>query len=817
MMAQPAKADAPKSPDTPSTATVQVATTTRSPLAGDVLTPHLEEIRQALPSNWVMRLPARMPLGSTPQRTVSTPWVRIFQFALPPSLTVSVFRCDTGASDCLLASFSVERATSATALQAFQEHQAASAPLTLQDGIQGYLWDGSKHQQPLSSVMWQQDGMLYTVSGPAQERQALLYAAVEMANAPPIPSATAAMRTAKPGLTIAEPTPPQATTTLPIRPATGQPVTEQPRDRARSVPLASSPGVPAVLPDQSKAPDSTLPKPDDRSSAPALQAQNDPNQPDRDRFLQSRSTPQPLPNEQPIVPLPPAPTVEPPTTLPEAQPLIPVQQVNVIKSTVLSAQDIDPITAPLKGKSVTLQALNEAADKLTQIYLDRGYITSRVVLEKQTIANGIVQMRAIEGKIEKINIEGTQRLKPSYVLSRVALGISTPLNARKLEDQLRLLLADPLFKNIVPTLEAGSQEGQSILTVQVTEAQPFGGGVSFDNLSPPSVGSERAGINLRYRNLTGIGDELSGAYYGSTTGGSNIGSIGYRVPLNPMNGTLDLRVDINRNRITQSPFDALNIKGASEQYEISYRQPLIRSPREEFALSVGFAFQDGQTFIFNDLPQAFGIGPDQNGVSRTSVVKFGQDYVRRDQQGAWSLRSQFNIGTGLFDATTNPGSIPDGQFFSWLGQIQRAQRLSEGQLLIGQLDLQLTPDSLLPSQQFVIGGGQSVRGYRQNARTGDNGVRASVENRITLNRDRAGNPTVQVAPFVDLGAVWNVSGNPNQLPKQTFLIGAGLGIIWKPFSGLNLRVDYGAPIIDLSDRGNNLQDHGFYFTANYEF
>lgn len=288
-------------------------------------------------------------------------------------------------------------------------------------------------------------------------------------------------------------------------------------------------------------------------------------------------------------------------------------------------------------------------------------------------------------------------------------------------------------------------------------------------------------------------------------------------PLNPMNGTLDLRVDINRNRITQSPFDALNIKGASEQYEISYRQPLIRSPREEFALSVGFAFQDGQTFIFNDLPQAFGIGPDQNGVSRTSVVKFGQDYVRRDQQGAWSLRSQFNIGTGLFDATTNPGSIPDGQFFSWLGQIQRAQRLSEGQLLIGQLDLQLTPDSLLPSQQFVIGGGQSVRGYRQNARTGDNGVRASVENRITLNRDRAGNPTVQVAPFVDLGAVWNVSGNPNQLPKQTFLIGAGLGIIWKPFSGLNLRVDYGAPIIDLSDRGNNLQDHGFYFTANYEF
>jgi hemolysin activation/secretion protein len=763
-----------------------------------------------------------MPLGRALQMPASTPWVRIFQFASPPSLTVSLFRCDTGASDCLLASFSVDRDTSASALQAFQQHQSASAPLTLNGGIQGYLWDGSKHQQPFSSVMWQQDGMLYTVSAPAQERQTLLYAAVEMANAPPIPATPTAIDTAASGLANAA-TPPQAMATSPARPATAQPATEQADDRARSVSLASppsnvapSPGVSTALPGQGAASDSTLSKPDDRSSAPALQAQNDPNQPDRDRFLQSRPSPQPLPNERPIVPLPPAPT-EPVPTPTEAQPTIPVRRINVIKSTVLSAQDIDPITAPLKGKSVTLQALAEAADKLTQVYLDRGYITSRVVLERQTIANGIVQMRAIEGTIEKINIEGTQRLKPSYVLSRVALGVSTPLNARKLEDQLRLLLADPLFKNIVPILEAGSQEGQSILTVQVTEAPPFGGGVSFDNFSPPSVGSERAGINLRYRNLTGIGDELSGAYYGSTTGGSHIGSIGYRVPLNPMNGSLDLRADINRNRITQSPFDALNIKGASEQYEISYRQPLIRSPREELALSLGFAFQDGQTFIFNDLPQAFGIGPDRDGVSRTSVVKFGQDYVRRDQQGAWSLRSQFNIGTGLFDATRNPGSIPDGQFFSWLGQVQRAQRLSEGQLLIGQLDVQLTPDSLLPSQQFVIGGGQSVRGYRQNARTGDNGVRASVEDRITLNRDRAGNPTLQVAPLVDLGAVWNASGNPNQLPKQTFLIGAGLGIIWKPFSGLNLRIDYGVPIIDLSDRGNNLQDHGFYFTANYEF
>jgi hemolysin activation/secretion protein len=84
------------------------------------------------------------------------------------------------------------------------------------------------------------------------------------------------------------------------------------------------------------------------------------------------------------------------------------------------------------------------------------------------------------------------------------------------------------------------------------------------------------------------------------------------------------------------------------------------------------------------------------------VLKFGQDYIRRDLQGACValVRSQFNAGLGLFNATTNAGPVPDGRFFSWLGQVQR---MGANNLLLAQAEVQLTPDSLLPSQQFVIG------------------------------------------------------------------------------------------------------------------
>ncbi len=174
-----------------------------------------------------------------------------------------------------------------------------------------------------------------------------------------------------------------------------------------------------------------------------------------------------------------------------------------------------------------------------------------------------------------------------------------------------------------------------------------------------------------------------------------------------------------------------------------------------------------------------------------------------------------SFGADLLDATINKHPIPDSRFFSWLGQIQRVQRLGNDHLLIVQGDVQLTPDSLLPSEQFVIGGGSSLRGYRQNVRSGDNGFRFSVEDRITLQRNQAGVSIFQLAPFIDLGTVWNHPDNPNKLPRQNFLASAGLGLLWEPVPRLFLRLDYAVPFIDLDDRGTNAQDEGFFFSVNY--
>jgi hemolysin activation/secretion protein len=494
---------------------------------------------------------------------------------------------------------------------------------------------------------------------------------------------------------------------------------------------------------------------------------------------------------------------------------IAVKKVEVIGSTILTSAELATISKSLEGQQVTPEQIQQAAQSITKIYADRGYITSQAVVDPQKVVDGIVTIQVIEGRVEKIEIVGLTHTNPDYVRSRVELGTGTPLNTAKLEDQLRLLRADPIFSDVEASLKSGGQADSSILVVTVKEANQFGGFASIDNFSPPAVGSERYGGGLFFRNLSGNGDTFTASYYGTTTGGSNQYDLSYSIPLNPMNGTLSLRYSPSNYRITQSPFDILNIRGNNNLFDLNFRQPLVRTSVEEFALSLGYSYQKGQTFAFNDLATPFGIGPEADGTTRTSVIKFGQDYTLRDLFGAWSLRSQFSLGTGLFGSTSV--TTPSGSFLSWLGQIQRVQSLGTDSLLIGALDLQLSADPLLSSQQFTIGGGQSLRGFRQNARTGDNGLRFSLENRFVALRNEKNAALLQVIPFLDAGAIWNHANNPNTLPRQNFLAGGGIGLLFTPLEKLIIRLDYAIPFVNLSDRGTNLQESAFYFSLSYQF
>ena len=506
-----------------------------------------------------------------------------------------------------------------------------------------------------------------------------------------------------------------------------------------------------------------------------------------------------------------------PSQIPQNEILIPVKRIDILGSSILTSVEIESLVAPLQNKSVTLNQLQEVTDKISQIYQDRNYITSRAVLIPQDIKDGIVTIQVREGSLERVDVKRAGdlvgRLNDSYIRDRVLQAGATPLNFANLEDALQLLRADPLIGDIRANLTTGSQANQSILQITVSEAKSFSIRPFFDNYGNTSTGIYRIGVNLQELNTTGNGDSILVGY--TRSGSADIYQLNYQYPINPQGGTLGFNFSAGQSPITEPPFDSLNILTDSQTYELAYRQPLLRSPREEFAIGISTAFENSSSY-FGNRSFNFQNFKFDDGRSQSRVLRLSQDYLSRDPSGAWVLRSIFNMGLNVLGATIRNDGSPDGRFFYWGGQVLRVQRIGTDRdtLAFFRLNMQFSGDQLLSLNRFSIGGAQSIRGYRQNQLTGDNGIQASVELQFPVARDEEGLATVKLLPFVEAGTIWNSSGvnSTNQS-----LIGLGLGATYQPMRNLLLRLDYGIPLVNVSNSGNNLQDSGLYFSINANF
>ena len=531
----------------------------------------------------------------------------------------------------------------------------------------------------------------------------------------------------------------------------------------------------------------------------------DPTEPTRPAPLDP-PIPDPDPPEVPLQ-VPDQPQPEPPIVPPELEETrFPIERIEVIGNTVL-ADDIAALVQPLEGQDLTLNQLLDLRTAITDLYINSGYVTSGAFLPSgQDLSDGIVQIQVVEGSLETIQVNGLSRLRQGYVRDRIALATQPPLNISRLEDALRLLQIDPLLERVDAELTAGSRPGQNLLILDLAEADPFSLALTTDNSRSVSIGSIQGEAQLLHRNLLGFGDAASVRY--GLTEGLNLYELRYSVPLNARDGTLQMRYENADSRIVTPQFVDAGIRSDSRTIGFSLRQPLSRSINQEFALGLALDLRESRSFILDDIPFSFSIGPE-NGVARVTALRFSQDWLTRDIRRVVAARSQFSLGLDLFDATINDTGT-DGRFVSWLGQFQWVEQVSPRWLLVSRVNAQLTPNSLLPLERFSVGGVDTVRGYAQNQLVTDNAVVGSVELRVPLS---ANTNELQLIPFLDIGTGWN---NQTETPNPSVLLGTGLGVQWQPIPMTNLRLVYGIPLISLPNRGGSWQENGVYFSVTVQ-
>ncbi|MCG6136102.1 MAG: ShlB/FhaC/HecB family hemolysin secretion/activation protein [Nostoc sp. LLA-1] len=525
--------------------------------------------------------------------------------------------------------------------------------------------------------------------------------------------------------------------------------------------------------------------------------------------LPSDVLPQPS-NQEPLLPSPQLPDQPiPKEEDPNAK--FRVDRIEVVGSTVFSPEDFAAITDPFVGREITFAELLQVKDAITKLYTDNGYVTTGALITPQTVEAGVITIQVVEGSLTEIQIVGNRRLRSQYIRDRIQLGAGKPLNVPNLMEKLQLLRLDPRIQNLSAELQMGVTPGTNILQVEVQEADTFSLTTTLDNGRSPSVGSFRRGVELQEANLLGFGDTLSVGY--ANTDGSNTINVNYALPINARNGTVFFGVNKGWNHVIEEPFSVLDIQSNIKSYDLGYRQPLIQKPTQELAVGLSFSRQASQTKLGLDDIGGFALSPgaDADGNTKISALRFTQEYTQRNNQQVFAARSQFSLGVDWFGANINEDA-PDSRFFAWRGQTQWVRQLAPETLFLARGDFQLAADSLVPLEQFGLGGQVSVRGYRQDTLLTDNGMLLSAELRLPILRAANIGRVLQLTPFIDVGKGWNTQG---ENPSTSTLIGTGLGLLWQQGNNFSARLDWGIPLISVENDRRSLQENGLYFSVRY--
>lgn len=464
-----------------------------------------------------------------------------------------------------------------------------------------------------------------------------------------------------------------------------------------------------------------------------------------------------------------------------------------IGNSVFSSEQLLSISAPYLNREVTFLELAELQSKITEFYVQNGYIASKTFILNEENQNfdpksAEIVFSIIEGQVEEITVEGAPRLE-SYVRNRLREA-SSPLNLPKLEEALRLLQIDPLIHSVSADLSAGANDTSRILRLNVKQSPSFVFEASASNRRSSLAGSSEQAAEVRGLNLLSLGESVTLGY--ARTEGSNQYRLGFFVPLNASDGKLGVEYVAFDSQVIQEPFNAFNIESQNRSYRLTYEQPVVRnatdSQLEIATLGLSAARLESSSTV-EGFPFPLSPGADANGQTRVTELTFFQEYQKQTRRSFVGIRSEFGIGLDLFGSNSTEGTL-DGEYFLWRGQAALLRQVGRNRLIV-QGEMQFTGDALVPLSQFSRGGLKAAQGFRQLPLLSDNGLISSIEFQVPV----VENPVeLGLITFFDAGIGWN-NGSGRPVSNDLFLApGLGLQI---NFGGLNAQAYYAFPLTNI--------------------
>ena len=401
-----------------------------------------------------------------------------------------------------------------------------------------------------------------------------------------------------------------------------------------------------------------------------------------------------------------------------------VKEIRITGVEAIPAAELQPIVAPYIGKEADLSDLRKAADAITDEYRARGYNLARAIVPEQNLSSGVVEIRVLEAKIGKITVQGNNYYSNRLIEGGFA-GLLADKAVRQSSLERSLLILNDQYPDINATagLQSGAEPGTTDIVVSAKDILPAHLTIDYNNYGVLQVSQHILGVQFD------VDDPWFGSHfsYRENTGfdprTSHSRRAGLDLPINNY-GTRFGGYFANGDFAVGGALSAVDLTGTQEGWGLSITHPFIRTRAHKLFGEFGFDLRDSKLFI----------GSDTQSLDRIRLLKLGLSYEGTDSTGrnfasVYVFRGLGSSFGGSTDRSAPPRSRSgaNNDFTYATLNLLRLQTITSYLRAIVKASGQVASAPLAASEQFSIGGPDTVRGYRFKERIGDNAFNSGIE------------------------------------------------------------------------------------------
>lgn len=465
-----------------------------------------------------------------------------------------------------------------------------------------------------------------------------------------------------------------------------------------------------------------------------------------------------------------------------------VLEFTVEGNSVLSTIDVERAVYPFLGPDRPVTDLRKAAEALEVVYRDAGYMTVFVDLPVQQVVDGKVTLQVTEGVVDRLRISGNRYYSRGWIRERApAIAAGQVPYFPQVQKELTGLnrTAD---RRVTPILKPGRYPGTVEVELKVDDKRPFHGSFELNNRQSLNTHPLRFLSSLRWDNLWQREHSASVSLLASPEDIQQVRAVtgSYTMPVSGGKSTLALYAVDSKSDVAAS--GTLNVVGAGRILGVRLITPLQTRGAVSQSVGVGLDYK-----AFRDTVHLIGSDNFSTPISYVpAVLQHTAYFVGQKGITQTNVSANFAPRGRLFgnydDEFNNRRSNARANYLYLRADAQREQVLPKGFSWLARIAGQVSSQPLVGTEQFLIGGADSVRGYYEAEQLGDNGISGRIELRSPQLIDAGRFDQFLLFGFFDQGFV-RVQ-QPQATQRSSFgMSSTGLGLRVHARNGFTAAVD----------------------------